>query len=356
MKKLLLTILLPAAMSLGASAQLTVNTAGGVLVGSATTTDTTAMLQVANGDTTVVISLGEATQDGLSTVSVARENTKLKLTGAGGVAVGCSDNDVALRYNAEGFTVNVPHPISGHALYVAADADLNEGGYSNVNNVLAMLSTLRAKGYHLTLPGSLSIEEEAPAGDDPDGPINRGDISEEAAGSFYADSLRYGLDVTAVQAVMPNLVTTDQDGYTYIDYSSLVSLLVSAVNELSAQVVCLQEQINGYAGEEVIEGAPMVIPTDVESVMGTGKAELYQNRPNPFSENTEIRLSLPEDVSSAILYVYDLQGHQVNAFPISDRGNTSVVINGGSLAAGMYIYTLIADGKEIDTKRMILTK
>ena len=34
----------------------------------------------------------------------------------------------------------------------------------------------------------------------------------------------------------------------------------------------------------------------------------------------------------------------------------TVTIEGGSLDAGMYLYSLIADGKVIDTKRMILTK
>jgi hypothetical protein len=31
-------------------------------------------------------------------------------------------------------------------------------------------------------------------------------------------------------------------------------------------------------------------------------------------------------------------------------------IQGSEFQAGMYLYSLIADGKEVDTKRMILTK
>ena len=31
-------------------------------------------------------------------------------------------------------------------------------------------------------------------------------------------------------------------------------------------------------------------------------------------------------------------------------------INGSELQPGLYIYTLVADGKEVDTKRMILTE
>ena len=39
-----------------------------------------------------------------------------------------------------------------------------------------------------------------------------------------------------------------------------------------------------------------------------------------------------------------------------ERGEGVVQIQGAELSAGMYIYTLIADNKVVDTKRMILTE
>ena len=41
---------------------------------------------------------------------------------------------------------------------------------------------------------------------------------------------------------------------------------------------------------------------------------------------------------------------------VHDRGHVAVKIQANELNAGMYIYSLVADGKVIDTKRMILTK
>ncbi|MDR1654211.1 MAG: hypothetical protein LBS01_11320 [Prevotellaceae bacterium] len=41
------------------------------------------------------------------------------------------------------------------------------------------------------------------------------------------------------------------------------------------------------------------------------QAELYQNAPNPFSENTEIGFYLPQTVSKAILCIYDMNGRQL---------------------------------------------
>jgi len=37
-------------------------------------------------------------------------------------------------------------------------------------------------------------------------------------------------------------------------------------------------------------------------------------------------------------------------------GKESITIHGGSMPAGVYLYSLICDGKVVDTKRMVLTK
>ncbi|MBX7227406.1 MAG: T9SS type A sorting domain-containing protein [Chitinophagales bacterium] len=86
-----------------------------------------------------------------------------------------------------------------------------------------------------------------------------------------------------------------------------------------------------------------------------GKALLYQNTPNPFEESTKIDFFIPEESKSASIIIYNLQGNQLMKFDISERNNASISINGKELTAGMYIYSLIIDGKEIDSKRMILT-
>ena len=84
-------------------------------------------------------------------------------------------------------------------------------------------------------------------------------------------------------------------------------------------------------------------------------AVLYQNTPNPFDKSTVIRYVLPEGIQHAGIIIYNMNGEQLMAYD-NLQGSRQLEINGHILKAGIYLYSLIADGKEVDTKRMILTK
>jgi len=86
------------------------------------------------------------------------------------------------------------------------------------------------------------------------------------------------------------------------------------------------------------------------------QCKLYQNVPNPFTQDTNIRFYIPDNANTASLNIYDLQGKQLMQYTIVQRGESSHVISGHHFSAGMYLYALIVDGAVIDTKRMILTK
>ena len=71
--------------------------------------------------------------------------------------------------------------------------------------------------------------------------------------------------------------------------------------------------------------------------------------------NTVIRYSIPNDVANAQVIIFDLQGTMLSQIPISPSDD-NVTLNGTEFPAGMYIYSLIADGKVVATKRMIVVK
>ena len=150
-----------------------------------------------------------------------------------------------------------------------------------------------------------------------------------------------------LQTIYPELVVKGQDGYLGVNYIELVPILIRSIQELSQKVENLEKASDGQSFR-----APAV--SDIESV-ATSKNILYQNNPNPFKEATTIRFSLEDGIKSAYICIFDMTGKLLKKISIPD-GDTSVKISGGELGEGMFFYSLIVNGREIDTKRMIITK
>lgn len=161
----------------------------------------------------------------------------------------------------------------------------------------------------------------------------------------------YGLDAEQLEEVFPDLVYENEDGTKSINYVEMVPILVQAINELSAKVEAL-ESGNGSAKKIETRTA-----TNVDE-MGENVTllALGQNKPNPFGTSTSIEVSIPDDVKSAFIYVYDLTGKKLQQIDITARGKQTVTINASTLTDGMYLYSLIADGKVAETRRMIVEK
>ena len=157
------------------------------------------------------------------------------------------------------------------------------------------------------------------------------------------DRLHYGFIAQEVQKLYPNLVYRDGNGFLGMNYTELIPLLVMAIQELKEEITNLQ------TGEPEKKQMKRNGNLSYEAV-------LYQNNPNPFDVATEIRYYLPADMQDAALYIYDMNGTQISKHPLTQTGEGALTIKGNELQAGMYLYSLIADGQVIDTKRMILTK
>ena len=162
-----------------------------------------------------------------------------------------------------------------------------------------------------------------------------------------------------------NLVI-DNDGYVYqdaqpiceqgaenaakrtTDDNSKSDSLQKQIDDLKAIIATMHKDMDKCCDITKQGNINTTIPTSVE-------IKLYQNIPNPFTIGTEIKFFVPETVKQASLMIYDLNGREIRKIEINERNESSVKINGKELAAGMYIYSLIVDNTEIDSKRMILT-
>ena len=153
-----------------------------------------------------------------------------------------------------------------------------------------------------------------------------------------------------VEQVLPEIVRTSVDGTKAISYIDIIALLVEGMKEQQQIIEQLQSDI-----AEIQQGhSPL--HKQVRKSNNVTEAALYQNTPNPFSQNTKIEYYLPTDTREAAIRVYDMNGAEIAVYPIVSFGQGELTINGGTFRAGMYLYSLIADGQLVDTKQMILTK
>jgi hypothetical protein len=166
------------------------------------------------------------------------------------------------------------------------------------------------------------------------------------------DKIYYGFIAQEVEEIFPDIVNIDEHGNRFMDYTEIIPILVEAIKELAIELEKIKEEKlkekSNLKSESIND-----FTTDVYNIIGE-EAKLYQNSPNPFTTSTEIHYYLPENYNSASIFIYNMQGNQIKRVYIQNYGNSSIKINGYELNAGMYFYTLIADGQAIDTKRMIL--
>ena len=163
-----------------------------------------------------------------------------------------------------------------------------------------------------------------------------------------AERRHYGVSAQELQNIFPDLVCEGQDGYLIVSYTEMVPILLRCIQELKQEL----DEMKGAGADD--KSLSRNTATGITSTASSGNM-LYQNTPNPFKEKTVIRFKLADDAQNAAICIFDLTGKQLKKLPISS-GETSVSVNGWELGEGMFLYTLLVNGQEIDTKRMVITK
>lgn len=164
---------------------------------------------------------------------------------------------------------------------------------------------------------------------------------------------RLGFIAQEYKEVFPQSVHKEPGtGYYGISMMDLIPVLAQAIKEQQVMIESLYDSLNKHKEKSLVSVKNEVISEKEVWSM----CKLEQNVPNPFSESTEIRYFITEEIKEARIYIYDLQGGQIKGFVINQKGSGSIYIHAHELPAGMYFYTLLVDGKEISTKKMIITE
>jgi hypothetical protein len=195
-----------------------------------------------------------------------------------------------------------------------------------------------------------------------------------------SDTKQMGLIADEVKQVFPELVKEqlqpaeyDKEGtkvirpevkFDGINYIGFVPMLIASIQEQQKTIQDQQETILDLNAEnEVLKSRLDKIEQIINSQQRTSvsktallsTAQLEQNAPNPFNQNTSIKYFLPQNISNAIIKITDAKGRVLKTFSIGS-GKGQLNLQAGQLTAGTYQYSLIVDGKSIDTKKMVVLR
>jgi hypothetical protein len=180
---------------------------------------------------------------------------------------------------------------------------------------------------------------------------------------------RAGFIAQDIQNLFPDLVVAvGEEEILSIDYAGLIPYLTKAIQEQAMaireqreMIERLQQQISFGAAFDIdvpnnAPNAPQQAPSAAMQISAENNL-LFQNVPNPFNSVTTITYRLADNVKSARICIYNLTGKQLKCYELpATKGENAVEVRASSLQSGMYLYSLIVDGRLIDTKRMILTE
>jgi hypothetical protein len=211
-------------------------------------------------------------------------------------------------------------------------------------------------------------------------------------GIKFSAKKQYGLIAQEVETTLPELISlttkpVDYDSlgnvlhpsvtYRTLNYNAFISILLKGLQEQQLTIDSLnsKDQNNDSLMQEMQEQINQILSnienccnsnhsmqqnTPQNNSIGTNvdlkdaqSIVLEQNVPNPFAEQTTISYFLPENVSKAQILFYNAQGKLIQSVELSQKGKGQLNVFASDLTNGIYTYTLIADGKIIETKKML---
>ena len=171
-------------------------------------------------------------------------------------------------------------------------------------------------------------------------------------------SLQHGFIAQDVKEIFPEMVTSLKDPamnngklvnnneFLAINYTMFIPVLTKGLQEQQAYIEKLERRISDL--ENAFQKNADV--KDKGEYDNFKNVTIDQNVPNPFNQNTTISYNLPSQFANASVAVFDLTGKLLLQYD-NLKGKSQVSIEGNKLSAGMYIYSLLINGKEITSKK-----
>ena len=202
----------------------------------------------------------------------------------------------------------------------------------------------------------------------------------------FTSGEQIGFLAQELQQYLPQAVRERSDGYLAVNYNQLFGVVIqglkeqdsditlqknvidslinqnaslnNSINDLNKRLSALEQGVNNNQIKMNSIGSSKTGTKNNESFSNNSASNntsyLQQNVPNPFKDNTTIEYYLTTNTQKASLLIFSMNGTLLKTIQINQFAKGTVQISGGELKPGMYFYSLIADDKEVDTKKMII--
>ena len=193
---------------------------------------------------------------------------------------------------------------------------------------------------------------------------------------IQSDKLQWGVMAQDLAEIVPEAVGTykyqkfdsknydtveSEEEYLYMNNASITYILVNAIKEQQQQIESKDAIIEEMSGrldaiESLLSNGNVAGPNQTQVTLTYHDlADLGQNSPNPFNGTTQVSYKVPSDANSAEVEIFDQNGRRIKSLPILHTGEGVLTINASDVPSGFYSYRLIVDGKNIGTKKMVLS-
>lgn len=264
---------------------------------------------------------GNFFNNGQNALSLARTGRGNGFLGVNMIAGTTGGTPIALDVNGIARCTN--------GVWVSSDFRYKEN-ITPINNAISKILKLNCVTYNLKSNFSLSAQgKELP--------------------TFNLNTMKgkqIGLIAQEVEAVVPEAVITDSFGYKAVNYAQLVALLTEGIKEQQSQIEMLSAKLNEMNSRN---GSQQGSQTVSDSFI------LAQNNPNPFSNVTQITYSAPASYGNLYILITRLDGVTLKRINLSSNSG-QVSVSSEGLQDGIYNYSLISEGRELKSRRMIISR
>ncbi len=153
-----------------------------------------------------------------------------------------------------------------------------------------------------------------------------------------------------------NLTDATLDGtilQIFIDNGASASVdLAPLLNDLNASMTDHENRITQLEAD-VAYLLTQITGTKKMFADNTG-VQLFQNIPNPSNSTTRIQFYIPQETNNVSLVIFDVKGTIHEIIKITDKGLSFTDLDLTNLNPGNYFYSIIVDGLNAASKKMII--